>query len=108
MNPTKRIGRPPLPPAPQNAADCRMLIAQETVKTKPREQTLRSLYRLLKAFLVAEDAARVEARTKALEQANRLKTEELELKRAEYRRRRELGLQRKSELHQATLHQARG
>jgi hypothetical protein len=37
----------------------------------------------------------VEAKTRALEEANRLKQEELELRRAEYRRRRELGEQTK-------------
>ena len=73
-----------------------MLIAQETVKTKPRERTLRYLYRLLRVFVTAEDAARVEAKTKALEEANRLKSEELELKRAEYRRRHALGEQTKA------------
>lgn len=104
----KRIGRPPLPPAPHNSADCRALIAEETVKTKPRERTMLYLYRLLRAFVAAEDTARVEARTKALEDANRLKNEQLELRRAEYRRRRELGLQRKNELQQATLREVRG
>jgi hypothetical protein len=72
-----------------------MLIAQETVKTKPRERTLRYLYRLLRVFVTAEDAARVEAKTKALEEANRLKSAEVELKRAEYQRRYALGLSRK-------------
>lgn len=87
----RKGGRPPLPPAPQNTGDCRALIAIETVKTKPRERMLKHLYRLLKAFVAAEDAARVEAKTKALEDANRLKEEELELKRAEYQRRYVLG-----------------
>jgi hypothetical protein len=73
-----------------------VLIAHETVKTKPRERTLRYLYRLLRVFVTAEDAARVEAKTKALEEANRLKAEELELKRAEYRRRHALGEQTKA------------
>jgi hypothetical protein len=73
-----------------------MLIAQETVKTKPRERRLRYLYRLLRVFVTAEDAARVEAKTKALEEVNRLKAEELELKRAEYRRRHALGEQTKA------------
>lgn len=87
----RKGGRPPIPPAPQNAGDCRTLIAQETVKTKPRERTLRYLYRLLKSFLAAEDTARVEAKTRALEEANRLKAAELELKRAEYQRRYAIG-----------------
>jgi hypothetical protein len=92
----RRGGRPPLPPAPQNSGDCRALIAIETVKTKPRRRTLQCLYRLLKAFVVAEDAARFEAKTKALEDANRLKQEELVLKRAEYQRRYALGEQTKA------------
>jgi hypothetical protein len=92
----RRGGRPPIPPAPQNSADVRTLIAQETVKTKPRVRTLRSLYRLLKVFVAAEDAARVEAKTRALEDQNRLKAEELELRRAEYRRRHALGEQTKA------------
>jgi len=87
----RKAGRPPLPPAPQNAADCRVLIGLETVRTKPRERTLRYLYRLLRVFVAAEDAARAEVKTKALEEANRLKQAELELKRAEYQRRYALG-----------------
>jgi len=83
----RKAGRPPLPPAPQNAADCRVLIGQETVKTKPRERTLRYLYRLLRVFVAAEDAARAEVKTKALEEANRLKQAELDLRQKEYRRR---------------------
>jgi hypothetical protein len=100
----KQRGRPPLPPAPQNAGDCQMLIARETVKTKPRERTLRYLYRLLRVFVAAEDAARVEAKTKALEETNRLKQQEIELKWAEYRRRHALGEQTK----QLKLQQDRG
>ena len=106
MTAKNKGGRPPLPPAPKSAGDCRTLIALETVKTKPRERTMRYLYRLLKAFIAAEDAARVEARTKALEEANQLKAAELDLKRSEYRRRRELGIQRKSDLQRTT--EARG
>jgi hypothetical protein len=96
MTTLKRGGRPPIPPAPQSADDCRKLIAQETVKTKPRERTLRCLYRLLRVFVKAEDAARADAKTRALEDHNRLKAEELELKRAEYRRRHALGEQTKA------------
>jgi hypothetical protein len=87
----RRAGRPPLPPAPQNAGDCRTLIAAETVRTKPRERTLRYLYRLLRAFVAAEEAARTDAKTKALDEANRLKQSEIDLRRAEYQRRFDLG-----------------
>ena len=87
----RRAGRPPLPPAPQTTGDCRTLVAAEIVKTKPSERRLRLLYRLLKAFVAAEDAARADAKTKALTDANELKTLELELKRAEYQRRFDLG-----------------
>ncbi len=87
----RRVGRPPLPPAPQNAGDCRTLIAQETVKTKPRERTLRYLYKLLRAFERADVQAAAESKNRLLDEANRLKTAELELKRAEYQRRMSLG-----------------
>jgi hypothetical protein len=91
----RKGGRPPLPPPPQNAADCRVLIAQETVKTKPRERTLRYLYRLLKAYERAQDAERVDEKNRLRAEANRLNAEQLELRKNEYRRRRELGLSRK-------------
>ncbi len=87
----RKGGRPPLPPAPQNADDCRALIAQETVKTKPRQRTLMYLYRLLKAFERADVQAAAESKNRLLDEANRLKTAELELKRAEYQRRFDLG-----------------
>jgi hypothetical protein len=87
----RKGGRPPLPPAPQNAGDCRTLIAAETVRTKPRERTLRYLYRLLRAFVAAEDAERTDAKTKALDEANRLKQSEIDLRRAESQRRFDLG-----------------
>jgi hypothetical protein len=87
----RKGGRPPLPPAPQNAGDCRTLIAAETVRTKPRERTVRYLYRLLRAFVAAEDAERTDAKTKALDEANRLKQSEIDLRRAEYQRRFDLG-----------------
>jgi hypothetical protein len=87
----RKGGRPPLPPAPQNAGDCRTLIAAETVRTTPRERTLRYLYRLLRAFVAAEDAERTDAKTKALDEANRLKQSEIDLRRAEYQRRFDLG-----------------
>jgi hypothetical protein len=73
-----------------------MLIARETVKTKPRERTLRYLYRLLKAFERADVQVAVELKNKLLDEANRLKQQELELKRAEYRRRHALGEQTKA------------
>jgi hypothetical protein len=87
----RKGGRPPLPPAPQNAGDCRTLIAAETVRTKPRERMLRYLYRLLRAFVAAEDAERTDAKTKALDEANRVKQSEIDLRRAEYQRRFDLG-----------------
>lgn len=87
----RKGGRPCIPPAPQNAAECRTLIAQETVKTKPRERTLRYLYRLLRAFERADVRATGESKNRLLDEANRLKTAELELKRAEYQRRMSLG-----------------
>lgn len=92
---TKRIGRPPLPPAPQNAGDCRALIGQETVKTTPRERTLRYLYRLLKAFERADVQAAAELKNRLLDEANALQRTKNELKRAEYQRRYALGQQTK-------------
>jgi len=87
----RKGGRPPLPPAPQNAGDCRTLIAAETVRTKPRERTLRYLYRLLKAFERADDAAAADLKTRVQDEANRLRQSEIELKRHEYQRRFDLG-----------------
>ena len=87
----RRAGRPPLPPAPQNAAACRSLIASETVKAKPRERTLRYLYRLLKAFERADLQAAAESKNRLLDEANRLKQSEIDLRRAEYQRRFDLG-----------------
>jgi hypothetical protein len=98
----RKPGRPPIPPAPQNAADCRTLIGVETVKTTPRERTLRYLYRLLKAFERADVQAAAELKNQLLDEANRLKHAEFALKQAEYRRRYELGQQTKQ------LKQARG
>jgi hypothetical protein len=72
-----------------------MLIAQETVKTTPRERTLRYLYRLLKAYERAQDAERVDGKNRLQAEANRLNAEQLELRKNEYRRRRELGLARR-------------
>ena len=98
----KGKGRPPLPPAPQNAEDVRTLIAQETVKTKPRERTLRYLYRLLKAFERADAQAATDGNNKLLAEANVLQRTKNELMRAEYQRRYALGQQTKQ------LKQARG
>ena len=87
----RKGGRPALPPAPQNAGDCRTLIAAETVRTQPRERTMRYLYRLLKAFERADDAAAADLKTRVQDEANRLKQSEIELKRHEYQRRFDLG-----------------
>lgn len=81
----RKGGRPPLPPAPQNAAECRELIARETVKTSPSERRLRLLYRLLKSFVAAEDAARMDLKNRLQQEANTLQAAELELKRQDYR-----------------------
>ena len=89
-----RGGRPPQPPAPTNATECRALIAREVVRHKPRELTLRGLYRLLREFTAADKNPIELRRVEALEQANRQKQDEIELKKqdaalrhAEYRRR---------------------
>lgn len=98
----RRNGRPPLPLAPQNAEDIRTLIAQETVKTKPRERTLRYLYRLLKAFERADAQRSADEANRLSAETNATKREELALKRAEYQRRYALGERTKQ------LKQARG
>ena len=87
----RKGGRPPLPPPPQNAGEVRALISVETVKTKPRELTLRHLYRLLRVFVAAEDAQRAEERNRLLAEANRLAAETLAVKKDDYRCRREIG-----------------
>lgn len=73
----RKGGRPPLPAPPTDAAATRALIAQETVKTNPSERRLRYLYRLLKSFVAAEEAARMDLK-------NRIAREELELRKADY------------------------
>jgi hypothetical protein len=87
----RKAGRPPLPPAPENAGDCRILIGQETVKTVPRERTLRYLYKLLRAFERGEVQAAMELKNRLADEANALKRNELELKHREYQRRFDLG-----------------
>ena len=87
----RKGGRPPLPPAPQSAGDCRTLVAAEIVKTKPSERRLRQLYKLLRTFVAAEDAARADAKTEALTNANELLAESNHLKHQEFLRRFNLG-----------------
>ena len=90
----RKGGRPPVPSAPLNADECRALIAAEVVRHKPRELTLRGLYRLLNECTAADKNPLAFRRVEALEQANRQKQDEIELKKqqaalqsAEYRRR---------------------
>ena len=91
QRPKNRGGRPCIPPAPRDAAETRALIAGEVVKTKPRERTLRHFYRLLRAFEQAEAQAAGDLKNELLEEANRLKQEELAETRREYQRRFDLG-----------------
>lgn len=74
------------PSTPRNAAECREAISRETVN-QGRERRLRWLYRLLKAFVAAEEMERQDRRLTAQNAANELKASELALKRSEYRRR---------------------
>jgi hypothetical protein len=60
-----------------------------------RDRQLRELHKLCKKFLAIEQAAREDLRNKLLAESNRIAQEQLELKRDEYRRRRELGIARK-------------
>lgn len=93
----RKCGRPPLPPAPQNAAETRQLIAAEVVKTNPRERTLRHLRLLLRAFERAEVQAAADLKNKLLAEQVRLAEAANTLKADEYRRRRELGIARRKE-----------
>lgn len=88
-----RGGRPKLSP-PQNADECRRLIAAEVIRTKPREMMLRGLFRLLNEYKQHEKSPLELKRLELSETANRQKQDELDLKRqdaalrsAEYRRR---------------------
>lgn len=89
-----RGGRPPRPSAPQNASECRALIAHEVVRHKPREHSLRGLFRLLNEYKQHEKSPLELKRLELLEQANRQRQDEIELQKrdqllrqAEYRRR---------------------
>jgi hypothetical protein len=70
--------------APLNAAECREAISRE-VMFAGRETRIRRLFRLLRSFVDAENAARIDARLAAQNEANRLKREALALKAASYR-----------------------
>ncbi len=83
----RKGGRPCLPAPPENASECRTLIAAETVKAKPREQTLRALYKLLKAFERAAAQQATDERNRLLADQNRIQAELLALRTAEHRRR---------------------
>jgi hypothetical protein len=90
----RKGGRPPIPSAPLNADECRALIAAEVIRSKPKEHTLRGLFRLLNEYKQHEKSPLELKRLELVEQANRQKQEEIELKKqqaalqaAEYRRR---------------------
>jgi hypothetical protein len=91
LNPKNRGGRPPLAAPPQTAAETRLLISQEIVKTTPNATKLRHLQKLLKSQQQAEEHAEVQ--TAALRK-NELLAEANGLKRAEYQRRYQLGQQK--------------
>lgn len=88
-----RGGRPKLSP-PADAAATRALIAAEVIRHKPRELMLRGLFRILNEYKQQEKSPLELKRLELLEQANRQKQDEIELKKqqaalqaAEYRRR---------------------
>ena len=90
----RKGGRPPQPPAPTNADECRVLIAQEVVRHKPREMMLRGLFRLLNEYKQHEKSPLEMKRLELSEQTARQKQDEIDLKKrdqllrsAEYRRR---------------------
>ena len=88
-----RGGRPKLSP-PADAAACRALIAAEVIRHKPKELMLRGLFRLLNEYKQHEKSPLELKRLELLEQTNRQKQQELDLRKqegllrsAEYRRR---------------------
>jgi hypothetical protein len=81
----RKGGRPPLPPAPQNADDCRALIAAEVVRSNPRVRSLAFFYKLLRAFERAEAQTAAETKARALEGTARVRRESLELRKSDYR-----------------------
>jgi hypothetical protein len=90
-------GRPPLPTPPVDAAETRHLLAVECVKQNPRTRTLSALRSLLKSYVAAEDSRREDLRNTLLAEQVRIQRELLEVRKADYRRRRELGLQRRAD-----------
>jgi hypothetical protein len=90
----RKGGRPPMPSPPTDATACRALIAAEVVRHKSREPMLRGLFRLLNEYKQHEKSPLELKRLELVEQANRQKQDEIELKKqqaalhsAEYRRR---------------------
>lgn len=83
---TPKPNRGGRPPAPRNAAECRLRISCEIMQ-RGRERRLRQLFRLLRTFIAAEKDAREETRIAAQNEMNRLAQEKLELQRREYVRR---------------------
>ena len=91
MTPVNKGGRPRLSTPPTSTAECRALIAEEVVKSKPKAGRFRVLYRLLRAFERGDVQSATDLKVKALDTANRLKQESLDLRRLEYQRRFALG-----------------
>ena len=81
-----KLNRGGHPPTPRTAAEVRVRISCE-VSQRGREAKLRQWYRLLRSFTDAEKAERENARTAAIVEQNRLKQQQLEFRKAEYRRR---------------------
>ena len=76
----RKGGRPPTPSAPLNADECRALIAAEVIRHRPRELMLRGLFRLLNEYKQHEKSPLELKRLELVDQANRQKQEEIELK----------------------------
>jgi hypothetical protein len=70
--------------APRSASECRLAVSRE-ISFGGREVKIRRLFRLLKTFVDAENAVRIDARIAAQNEANRLKQEALALKAASHR-----------------------
>jgi hypothetical protein len=76
-------------PKPQSAAECRQLIATEVVRPRLIPDRIDAFYRCLRMFERVEKQRRDDATLAALAEQNRLKAEEVDLRKQEYRRRAE-------------------
>ena len=79
-----RGGRKPSPQPPANSSECLHLLSVETVRQNPSARRLQQLRSLNRLFVAAEKAACDENKTRATQEANRLKQAELDHRKADY------------------------